>query len=53
MNCIVYPSCRKLSTVLSKVIFLYYYSCYITTETNELPQQINSSTLLEYGSITL
>ncbi len=37
-------SCRKLSTVLCKVICLYYYSCYITTATIELPQQINSST---------
>ncbi len=43
-------SCRKLSTVLDKVICLYYYNCYITTET--LLQQIISSrpTLLQYGS---
>ncbi len=39
-------SCRKLSTVLGKVICLYYYSCYITTASIELPQQINKKTLL-------
>ncbi len=38
------------STVLDKVICLYFYNCYITTET--LLQQIISSrpTLLQYGS---
>ncbi len=43
---IIYPIVVENSTVLGKVICLYYYSCYITTATIELPQQINSSTLL-------
>ncbi len=34
-------SCIKRSTVLGKIICLYYYSCYITIKTIELPQQIN------------